>query len=87
MKSFGEQRTERKLSAARVMDASSACQFGNRMMKRAARTGRIRADRRMSFSAAFVAFSFFGKEQPDNTYVLVEADGLVRSEGSPPSAK
>ena len=39
------------------------------------------------FCAAFVAISYFAKEQPDNTYVLVEADGLVRSEGSPPSAK
>ena len=39
MKSFGEQRTGRKLSAARVTDASSACQFGNRMMKARRRDG------------------------------------------------
>jgi hypothetical protein len=37
--------------------------------------------------AAFVAISYFAKEQPDNTYVLVKADRLVRTAGSPPSAK
>lgn len=41
----------------------------------------------LSFCAAFVATSFFAKEQPDNTRVLVMADGLVRRAGSRPSAK
>jgi len=35
------------------------------------------------FCAAFVAISFFSREQPDNTYVLKKADRLVRSAGSP----
>jgi hypothetical protein len=35
------------------------------------------------FCAAFVAFSFFAREQPDNTYVLVKADRLVRTAGTP----
>jgi hypothetical protein len=35
------------------------------------------------FCAAFVAFSFFAREQPDNTYVLVKADKLVRTAGTP----
>ena len=35
------------------------------------------------FCAAFVAFSFFAREQPDNTYVLVKADRLVRTAGNP----
>ncbi len=39
------------------------------------------------FCAAFVAFSFFAREQPDNTYVLVKADRLVRTAGTPLSAK
>ena len=39
------------------------------------------------FCAAFVAFSFFAREQPDNTYVLVKADRLVRTAGSPTTAK
>jgi hypothetical protein len=39
------------------------------------------------FCAAFVAFSFFAREQPDNTYVLVKADRLVRTAGTPFSAK
>lgn len=39
------------------------------------------------FCAAFVAFSFFAREQPDNTYVLVKADRLVRTAGSSPPAK
>jgi hypothetical protein len=39
------------------------------------------------FCAAFVAFSFFAKEQPDNTYVLIKADRLVRTAGTPPPAK
>jgi hypothetical protein len=39
------------------------------------------------FCAAFVAFSFFAREQPDNTYVLVKADRLVRTAGTPFPAK
>ncbi len=39
------------------------------------------------FCAAFVAVSFFAREQPDNTYVLVKADRLVRTAGTPLSAK
>jgi hypothetical protein len=35
------------------------------------------------FCAAFVAFSFFAREQPDNTYVIVKADRLVRTAGTP----
>jgi hypothetical protein len=35
------------------------------------------------FCAAFVAFGFFAREQPDNTYVLVKADRLVRTAGTP----
>jgi hypothetical protein len=35
------------------------------------------------FCAAFVAFSFFAREQADNTYVLVKADRLVRTAGTP----
>ncbi len=32
----------------------------------------------LMFCAAFVAFSFFAREQPANTYVLQKADKLVR---------
>ena len=39
------------------------------------------------FCAAFVAFSFFAREQPDNTYVLIKADRLVRTAGNPLSMK
>ena len=39
------------------------------------------------FCAAFVVFSFFAREQPDNSYVLIKADRLVRTEGTPPPAK
>jgi hypothetical protein len=39
------------------------------------------------FCAAFVAFSFFAKQQPDNTYVLIKADRLVRTAGTPFPAK
>ena len=39
------------------------------------------------FCAAFVAIGSFAKEQPDNTYVLVKADRLVRTAGSSPPAK
>jgi hypothetical protein len=35
------------------------------------------------FCTAFVVFSFFSREQPENTYVLKKADKLVRSAGSP----
>jgi hypothetical protein len=38
------------------------------------------------FCAAFVAISFFAREQLDNNYVLRKADKLVRSAGSPPPA-
>jgi hypothetical protein len=33
------------------------------------------------FCVAFVAFSFFAREQPANTYVLKKADKLVRTAG------
>jgi hypothetical protein len=33
--------------------------------------------------AVFVAFSFFAREQPDNGYVLIKADKLVRTAGTP----
>jgi hypothetical protein len=36
------------------------------------------------FCAAFVVFSFFAREQPENHYVLQKADRLVRTVGSPP---
>jgi hypothetical protein len=35
------------------------------------------------FCAAFVAISYFAREQPDNDYVLVKADKLVRTAGTP----
>jgi hypothetical protein len=35
------------------------------------------------FCAAFVAVSFFAREQPANSYVLVKADKLVRTAGTP----
>ena len=37
--------------------------------------------------AAFVAISFFARERPDNTRVLVKADRLVRIAGAPLPAK
>ena len=37
--------------------------------------------------AAFLAISFFAKEQPDNNYVLIKADKLVRTAGTPLPAK
>jgi len=37
--------------------------------------------------AAFVAISFFAREQPENGYVLVKADKLVRTAGTPLPAK
>jgi hypothetical protein len=39
------------------------------------------------FCAAFIAFSFFAREQPENTYVLQKADKLVRTAGSPAVAR
>jgi hypothetical protein len=36
---------------------------------------------------AFVVISFFAKEQPDNNYVLIKADKLVRTAGTPLPAK
>jgi len=39
------------------------------------------------FCAAFVAISFFAKEQPDNNYVLTKADKLVRTAGTPLPAR
>jgi hypothetical protein len=39
------------------------------------------------FCAAFVAISFFAREQPDNSYVLIKADKLVRTAGTPLPAK
>jgi len=39
------------------------------------------------FCAAFVAISFFAKEQPDNNYVLIKADKLVRTAGAPLPAR
>jgi hypothetical protein len=41
----------------------------------------------MLFCTAFVVISFFAREQPDNTYVLVKADRLVRTAGTPFPAK
>jgi hypothetical protein len=40
-----------------------------------------RTPRVMLFCAAFVAISFFAREQPDNSYVLVKADKLFRTSG------
>jgi len=39
------------------------------------------------FCAAFVAISFFAREQPDNNYVLIKADKLVRIAGTALPAK
>lgn len=35
------------------------------------------------FCGAFVAISYFAREQPENTYVLIKADRLVRTAGTP----
>lgn len=35
------------------------------------------------FCSAFVAISFFAREQPDNSYALRKADRLVRNAGLP----
>ena len=40
----------------------------------------------LMFCAAFVAFSFFAREQPENHYVLQKADRLVRTAGVPHKA-
>jgi hypothetical protein len=37
----------------------------------------------LMFCAAFVAISFFAREQPDNNYVLIKADKLARTAGAP----
>ena len=37
----------------------------------------------LTVCALFVAFSFFAREQPENTYVLQKADRLVRTAGTP----
>ena len=37
--------------------------------------------------ASFVAVSFFARQQPDNSYVLVKADRLVHTAGAPFAAK
>jgi hypothetical protein len=37
----------------------------------------------LMFCAAFVLFSFFAREQPENDYVLQKADRLVRTAGAP----
>ena len=39
------------------------------------------------FCAAFVAISFFAREQPDDSYVLIKADRLVHTAGAPFPAK
>jgi len=39
------------------------------------------------FCAAFVAISFLAKKQPENNYVLIKADKLVRTAGTPLPAK
>jgi hypothetical protein len=39
------------------------------------------------FCAAFVAISFLAREQPDRNYVLIKADRLVRTAGTPLPAK
>jgi hypothetical protein len=39
------------------------------------------------FCALFVAISFFARQQPDNNYVLIKADKLVRTAGTPLPAK
>ena len=39
------------------------------------------------FCATFVAISFLAKKQPDNNYVLIKADKLVRTAGTPLPAK
>jgi hypothetical protein len=38
------------------------------------------------FCAAFVAISYFAKQQPEHHNVLLKADKLVRTAGAPPPA-
>jgi hypothetical protein len=38
------------------------------------------------FCAAFVAISYLAKQQPENHRVLLKADKLVRTAGTPPPA-
>jgi hypothetical protein len=40
----------------------------------------------LMFCAVFVAISYFAREQPENHYVLLKADKLVRTAGAPPHA-
>jgi hypothetical protein len=40
----------------------------------------------LMFCALFVAISYFAKEQPENHYVLLKADKLVRTAGAPQHA-
>jgi hypothetical protein len=40
----------------------------------------------LMFCAVFVAVSFFAREQPENHYVLLKADKLVRTAGTPSHA-
>ena len=41
----------------------------------------------LMFCAAFIAISYFAREQPGNTYVLQKADRLVRTAGAPTVAR
>jgi hypothetical protein len=41
----------------------------------------------LMFCAAFVAISYFAREQPENTYVLQKADRLTRTAGVPAVAR
>ena len=41
----------------------------------------------LMFCAAFIAISYFAREQPENTYVLQKADRLVRTAGAPTVAR
>ena len=40
----------------------------------------------LMFCAVFVGISFFAREQPENHYVLLKADKLVRTAGTPQHA-
>jgi hypothetical protein len=40
----------------------------------------------LMFCAAFVAVSFFAREQPESHYVLLKADKLIRTAGTAPPA-
>jgi hypothetical protein len=39
------------------------------------------------FCLAFVSFSFFAREQPENHYALQKADRLVRTADAPPGMR